>query len=200
MGSQGLGKITDNGEEKMKKKFFLLVTSYWLLVTIAGCGYTSRSMFATKFRSIYIPQFVNKIDITTETDTLSKYKIYRPMLETDVSKAVINKYLFDGNLKPVQKESADLVLKGELIEFRKDPLRYTEGTDDVEEYRINIVVNLSLWDNRENKLLWEEKNFTGETTYFTITTNPQYKSEGTAITAAINDLARRIVERTVEEW
>jgi len=59
-----------------------------------------------------------------------------------------------------------LILKGELVEFRKDPLRYNEN-NDVEEYRINLVVNISLRDSKEDKLLWEENNFTGDFTYFT---------------------------------
>jgi hypothetical protein len=156
-------------------------------------------MISDKFRTIYVVPFVNKIDITKETDAAHKYKIYKPMLETEITNAVINKFLFDGNLRPAQKESADLILKGELVEFRRDPLRYTDS-DEVEEYRLNLVVNISLWNNKENKLIWEETGFTGDTTYFALTTNPQYKSDDRAINDAISDLARRIVERAVEQW
>lgn len=171
----------------------------FLVSLVAGCGYTTRSAISSKFRTIYITPFINKVDITQETAVGSKYKIYRPYLETDITKAVIDKFLWDGNLKPVKSEVADLVLKGELIEFRKDPLRYTDA-DEVEEYRINLVVNISLWDNKENKLVWEENNFIGDTTYFALSSNTQYKSETAAITSAITDLARRIVERAVEQW
>ena len=207
MGSQGVRKITGNGEEEMRKnscqlsvvscQIFIFSVFYFLFFVIAGCGYTTRSMISNQFKTIYIAPFANKIDITRETDTAYKYKIYKPMLETDITKSVINKFLFDGNLRPIEKESADLVLKGELVEFRRDPLRYTD-LDEVEEYRINLVVNISLWDNRENKLIWEEKNFTGDTTYFT--RGQTAKSEDTAISDAISDLARRIVERAVEQW
>ena len=181
----------------MRKRALLLVTGYWLLVTLIGCGYTTRSMISDKFRTIYITPFINKVDITQETDAASKYKIYKAGLETDITKSVINKFLFDGNVKPIKSESADLVLKAELLEFRRDPLRYTES-DEVEEYRINLVVNISLWDNKENKLIWEEKGFTGDTAYFT--RGSTAKSEDTAINDAISDLARRIIERVVEQW
>jgi len=154
-------------------------------------------MISDKYRTIYVTPFINKIDITKETDSAYKYKIYKPLLETDITRTVIDKFLFDGNLRPRDSGSADLVLKGELVEFRRDPLRYTDS-DEVEEYRLNMVVNISLWDNGENKLLWEEKSFTGDTTYFTRGTSA--KSEDTAINDAITDLARRIVERTVEQW
>ncbi len=76
MGREGVTEITVNGEEEMKtKKAVLLVTSYLLLVTITGCGYTTRSMISTKFRTIYVTPFVNKVDITNEIYTSTKYKI-----------------------------------------------------------------------------------------------------------------------------
>ncbi len=212
MGTEGFREAADNGEEKMKnrlsqiayrkslKQILLLLAICYMPYAIWGCGYTTRSMISNKFHTIYITPFVNKIDITKETDTGYKYRIYRPMLETDITKKVTNKYLFDGNLRPVKTETADLILKGELVEFRRDPLRYTNN-DEVEEYRINILVNLSLWDKKENKLVWQENNFTGDYTYFTsFTTSGTPKSEDVAVNEALDDLARRIVERTVEQW
>jgi len=202
MGSEGIREITHNGEEEMierslQKKIILLVTGYWLLVTLVGCGYTTRSMISDKFRTIYVIPFVNKVDITQESYVANKYRIYRPKLETDITKSVINKYLFDGNLRPVKEESADLILKGELIDYRKDPLRYDDN-NEVTEYRINLVVNINLWDKKENKQIWQENGFTGNATYFTSGT--QAKSEDAAVNDALSDLSRRIVERTVEQW
>ncbi len=199
MGGKGIGKIANIGDKRMiKKNSLLLVTVCWLLVTgLIGCGYTTHSMISSKFKTIHIIPFVNKIDIIQEDNVGNKYKVYKPLLETDITKAVNNKYIFDGNLKSVKKESADLILKGELVEFRRDPLRYNDN-DDVAEYRLNLVVNISLWDNKEDKLVWEEKGFTGSTSYFT---EGQFvKSETIAINDTINDLARRVVERTVQQW
>lgn len=209
MGRQGSGKIAIIGEERMikinfLKKNLLLVAGCWLVVTgLTGCGYTSRSMISDKFRTIYITPFVNKIDLTEEASVAYKYRIYRPMLEQDITKAVINKFIFDGNLKPVKKESADLVLKGQLVEFRKDPLRYNEDNDEVAEYRMNIVVNLIMWNNKEDKLVWEENGFTGDFSYFPKSSELQGVtkiSDEKAVPDAVADLARRIVERTVEQW
>jgi Lipopolysaccharide-assembly len=166
-------------------------------VLLSSCGYTTRSMIRDKFRTIHITAFANKIDISRDTDVAANYKVYKPMLETDITRAVINKFLFDGNLKPVAPELSDLTLKGELVEFRREALRYTDA-DDVAEYRISLVVNLSLWDNKDNKLVWEERNFTGDSTYFV--SGAHARSEDAAINDAITDLSRRIVERVVEQW
>ena len=191
----------------MKKRInlflFLTAISFLLTIVLTGCGYTTRSMLYGNYNTIYIAPFLNKVDITQESFSANKYRIYRPMLETDITKKVINRYLFDGNLKPIKEPAADLVLKGELIEYRKDPLSYTANTENVTEYRINIYVNLSLWDAKENKLLWQENNFNGNYSYFTAD-NANSASvkvpEATAVNNAIEDLARRIVERTVEQW
>jgi len=189
---------------KNRINFFLLTATICCLLTtvLTGCGYTTRSMIYSKYKTIYIAPFLNKVDITQEAYTANKYRIYRPMLETDITKKVINKYLFDGNLRPLKEDQADVVLKGELIEYRKDPLSYTSDNQNVTEYRINIYVNLSLWDKKENKLLWQENSFNGNYSYFTsfASGNVVVVSDDTAVTNALEDLARRIVERTVEQW
>ena len=190
----------------MKNRFgaylSLAFVSCFSVVLLCGCGYTTRSMLTGKYRTIYITPFLNKVDVTQESYSANKYRIYRPMLETDITRKVVNRYLFDGNLKPQKEDQSDLVLKGELVEYRKDPLSYTEDNNDVTEYRINIYVNLSLWDVKDDKLLWEEKSFNGNYSYFTsfATGNVIKVAEDTAVNNAVEDLARRIVERTVEQW
>jgi len=169
----------------------LAISSLWVM----GCGYTTRSMISNKYRTIYVTPFINKVDITSELDTGNKFKIYRPRLETDVTNAVTNKYLFDGNLRPTNKESADLVLKGEVIEYRKDALRYNTN-DDVTEYRMSLIVNINLWDNKADKMLWQADRFSGYHEYFVNAT----LSDDAALSLALDDLARRVVERTVNEW
>ncbi|MBU1125630.1 MAG: hypothetical protein KKC84_06370 [Candidatus Omnitrophica bacterium] len=171
-------------------------------VQLASCGYTTRSMISDKFKTIYITPFTNKMDVTKDGAENARYRIYRPMLNTEITKKVINQYLWDGNLRPAKEETADLILKADLIEYRKEPLRYDEN-DEVAEYRMAIVANLILWDNKENAQVWQETGFTGETTYFPGTStlaNVVTKTDEQAVTDAVADLARRIVERTVEQW
>lgn len=164
---------------------------------IIGCGYTTRSLISDRYKTIYVSQFLNKIDITSEAKVSRRYQVYRPVLETDITKAVIDRFILDGNLRIEKEGNADLILKSSLIDFRRDVLRY--ATDETpEEYRLSLTVDISLWDRKEDKLLWEEKNFIGDTTYFL--SGPNAKSEDTAIIDATKDLARRIVARTVEVW
>lgn len=179
--------------------FFLLLPFYFSLFTLIGCGYTTRSFVAPSIKTIYIEPFANKIDITSELSEHRKYKTYFPLLEAKITRAVVDRFVFDGNLRIGKPETADIVLKGELLDYAKDALRYaTSDNSTVEEYRLSLAVNISLVDRKENKILWEQNNFVGDTTYFT--SGSSAKSEETALSDAVKDLARRIVALTIEEW
>jgi len=166
------------------------------IFSVSGCGYTTRSLLPSNLKTIYVENFVNKIKLTAESNDDRMYRAYRPGMEINAAKAIRDKYLFDGNLKVVDSENADLILKGELVDFRNEALRY-DRSDNVMEYRIRIVVNIEM-QTKDGKVRWRENNFAGEWLYNT--TGPLAKSESSAIVEAEADLARRVVERTIEEW
>ena len=176
------------------------VRSYCLLLSsllLSSCGYTTRPGLSSALRTVYVKPFVNKIDLTELTTDYQRFPVYRHGLEIEVTKAVINRFQFTGLLRPAGPSSADARLEGELVEFRRDALRYN-ASQQVEEWRLSVVVNLRFFDAHSNEPLWEEARFTGDTTYFALGTNAE--SEATALDRAVNDVARRIVERTVENW
>lgn len=170
--------------------FLLLPLSFML---IGGCGYSTRSTLPANIRTIHIAAFKNKINYSTEKTSTNTYF---PLLETKIRQAVADRFLFDGNLRVSDAERSDLTLVGELTRYNREVLRYTDN-NDVQEYRIQITVNLKMF-NKSQELLWEESNFIGDTTYFV--SGALAKSEATAVEDALVDLARRIVERTVEDW
>ena len=160
---------------------------------LTGCGYSTRSLLPSSIKTIHIAPFKNKISYTTDNTR----NLYLPLLEIKVRNAVVDRFLFDGHMKVKDSETADVVLKGNLLGYEREVLRYTDN-NDVQEYRIRITVSIELWDSRTEKTLWSEPSFAGETTYFI--TGAQAKSEDTALQDALTDLARRIVERTIEDW
>ena len=175
--------------------FLLLPSIFYLLVS--GCGYTTRPGLASHLKTVYVKPFVNKIDLTQLATNQQQFPIYRHGMEVDLTNAVINRYQFTGLLRPARAEKADCRLEGELLDFRRDALRY-DASQQVEEWRLNIVVNLKFIDQTTNTVLWEEQGFTGDTTYFALGGNAE--SETAALSRARTDLARRIVERSVESW
>ena len=164
-----------------------------LFLAAAGCGYTTKSTLPASLKTIHVEPFKNNIDFTTG----AQRDIYLPLLEVKARNAVIDRFLFDGNLKIAESAVADLVLKGELTGYQRSGLRYTDD-DDVEEYRVHVTVSFTLINSKTGEVSWTEPGFTGEATFFV--TGPRASSEDSALNAAILDLARRIVERTIEDW
>lgn len=162
-------------------------------VLFSGCGYTTKSILPKSIQTIYIEPFKNNIDFTTGTGR----NVYLPLLEIDARNAIIDRFLFDGSLKITKPELADLILTGDLNGYERSGLRYTDD-DDVEEYRIHITVSFVMFNTKKDEVSWAESSFVGEATYFV--SGPQVSSEDSAVDAAIADLARRIVERTIENW
>lgn len=159
----------------------------------AGCGYTTGSLLPANYRTIYVEPFNNKVQFISDITRA----LYVPLLETKVRTAVVNRFQFDGNLKIKDSERADLVLKGDLIEFNREELRMTDA-QEVQEYRIRIVMSLTMMDTATGEAFWTEPSFAGEATYFT--TGAQARSESAALDDALTDLSRRVVERTIENW
>ena len=181
----------------MKAIDTLLIIFLSAMFCAAGCGYGTSSLLPAHIKKIHVENFKNSIDIVNEAPNAAIYKTYKPRLEQDITKAVIDKFIFDGNLKIAASDDADAVLKADLIDFKREALRYDEA-DNVEQYRIVIEVNIELLDTKKNKTLWKFNNFFGSEEFYT--SGSQAQSEASAINEAVDDLARRIVEQTIEVW
>lgn len=174
----------------MKKLLVVLFLASF--VFLSGCGYTTKSTLPKSIKTIHVDRFKNSIDFTAGTGR----NLYLPLLEIDTRNAVIDRFLFDGNLKIAEMDLANLILKGELVSFSRSALRYTDD-DDVEEYRVHITVSFELFNVKNEASSWTE-SIVGEATYFV--TGPLVTSEDDAVKEATVDLARRIVERIIEDW
>jgi len=175
------------------KRFSIILLCILFSVVWLSCGYTTRTTLTTGHRTIHIEPFANKVIYATE----QRRNIYLPLLEVDVRNAIVDRFLLDGNLRIVEPEKADLILKGELTRYERSPLRYTDS-DVILEYRVHITVRLELWDTNKRDMEWVENGFVGEATYFV--SGSEATTEESAVAEAITDLARRIIERTIENW
>lgn len=176
---------------------FLVVVCLLYVIVYSGCGYTTRA-YVGAYQKIYVAPFKNSIDIASARSEYSRYVTYYPLLESTITQAVVNRFLFDGSLKIVKESDADVLLKGELISYNRGAMRYAENNEDVTQYRITLVVNISLYDTKTGELVWQKDSFAGDANYQT--TGTQAKSEKAALDDAISDLARRIVDQFLEEW
>lgn len=173
----------------------------WLMLALSlplssGCGYTTKSMLPENIRRVSVPPVKNNIDLTSEISDKTPFRVYRPGMEVELTNAIINRFIFDGQLQVTADEKADARLNATLVDYRRDALRYTEG-EDIQEYRLSVTVDAALVQKSDGKVLWSDR-ITGDTTYFLA--GPRSSSEDQASVKAVDDVARRVVEKTIEYW
>ena len=164
---------------------------------VAGCGYTRKSLLADNIKNIYVAPVKNTIDLSAEVTEKKGFRVYRPGIEVDLTNAIINRYIFDGNLKVSPSEKADAVVQARLVDYRRDALRYS-NSDDVVEYRLSVVLDVTVYETRDHKILWSDRSLTGESSFFL--SGPRATSEDEAAGKAVEDAARRVVDNTIEIW
>jgi len=156
----------------------------------AGCGYTQKVTLPNNIRTIAIPTFEDQIP-PKERFT------YQPGVEITLTNAIRKRFIFDGNLKVVEEERADAILKGAIIAYSQEAVRY-DNLESVEEYRLFLTVKFELVDKRTGEVIISESSFAGRSEYFTSQNAADMRKN--AATDSVADLARNIVDRIIEEW
>ncbi|MBI4845920.1 MAG: LptE family protein [Candidatus Omnitrophica bacterium] len=155
-----------------------------LILILAGCGYSTNAFFLPlSIRSVYIETFQNKTD--------------QPNIENDLRARLISTFQSDGSLKIATRDEADAVLSGEVIGYSRQALRYSSD-EHIEEYRLNVTVNFLFTAVENKEVIVKADSFTGETSFFL--TGSSAKSEITARSDALEDLSRRILNKTITLW
>lgn len=174
-----------------------IVLGLFLVLGLTGCGYTTNSLLPPELNSIHVSNFVNKIDPAAEVSDKRMSYTYWPGLENQITRAVIDGFIFDRHLDVKSEAKATMTLKGELTDYKQYPLSY-DGAENVQEMRTQVTVNLELYNSATGELMWEEKGFTGWSTYSLDGPNATTEAEG--VRRAVSDLSLRVVERVVEAW
>jgi hypothetical protein len=109
----------------------------------AGCDQTVKRTLPSDVRTVAVAEFANK---TTE-----------PLLSSVLHEELRMAFRMDGRVGIKDgNEGADGLLDGAVVEYTKQPARF-DSNNVVQEYRLRVVVDLSLTDLRNNKVLWQEK-------------------------------------------
>ncbi|MBI4335635.1 MAG: LptE family protein, partial [Candidatus Omnitrophica bacterium] len=141
---------------------FFIFGLWFLIFGFSGCGYTTKSLLPPHIKTVYVENFKNGIDIAAEQSNKRPYRLYSPGIENEITRLIIDRFIFDGNLRVVKDpEGADSILSGELTEYIKEPLRYDDN-QAVTEFRIRVVASVKFFDKREERVIWQSGGFSGE--------------------------------------
>ncbi len=157
-----------------------------LAVMLTGCvGYRLGSMLPPDINSVYVPTVVNRTG--------------EPLLEDEVTRAVITQIQRDGSLRIAGAEDADAVLNVTIKDFTLNPIAYDRHVSSrADEYRMILTASIIFSRRSDGKVLVEAPRLSGESTFIFSSDLSQAKRD--ALPEAARDLAHDIVERIVEMW
>ena len=172
---------------KLKSKCFLsiLLSIFYLLPLFIGCA----SPYKPTAQAL--PANIKKVSIETFKNSTVYYGI-----EDKLTTAVTNEFIRDGRLAVVNPDESDGVLFGEITRYVLEPLTYDEN-HVVKEYKLWILVTVSLIDKAKKVVLWQEKNLEGNYRFFVVNL-PGGTTEEAAREIIWEKLSRNILKRTIE--
>jgi outer membrane lipopolysaccharide assembly protein LptE/RlpB len=159
------------------------------LAALVGCGYH------TLGAATHLPPDMHTLSVpvfATRTDT------YRT--ETVMTDAVIREFAARTRFRvtPDANPDADAVLHGTVISETVTPLTYNSSTQQSSSFLITIVVSVTLND-RDGKVLFENKNYVFRQQYQSTTDLPTFLQENpVAVERLSRDFARALVADVLE--
>src|SRR3990167_9403651 len=98
------------------------------IFSFSGCGYTQKARLPNDIKTIAIATFKNEIPPEEQF-------AYHAGLEIELTNAVRDRFIFDGNLKVVDESEAEAILQGSIISYEQETLRF-DRLESVQEYRL----------------------------------------------------------------
>jgi len=114
------------------------------LFALSACGYSSKPLYNTAYRTISVPIFNNK--------TFRREWEFR--LTEALDKAIESRTPY----KIVSQDKADTVLSGEIVNISEDVLSDRYGTVIPRESQLTVAVNFT-WKDRSGHVLVERQSF-----------------------------------------
>jgi hypothetical protein len=158
---------------------------------LSGCAYTTRNALPAHAHTIAVPMFRN----------MTYVRDYTRKIEVEITEAVRNTFIQTGELKLAGRESADLILEGDVTDFQREVLR-ADRFGEAAEIRLVIRTRVSVYDVREAKYLVKDR----------LVSNTEMKSESGVYNIrraeyenlgrqkAVEDLGRNIARAVTERW
>ena len=168
----------------MKIRKILLPSLLVLVFLLASCGYRNPYVYTGPDRDLYITTWHNR------TNELQ--------LDAKIYQSLVRWYQKSGSIKVTkQKESAQLILAGEIVSIDLPSLSYGNG-NDATEVKVLLTVRYILKDLENDKVLMEVGNEVWTEEYKVgASSSESADNEKEALETIIDDLSEKIYIRTL---
>lgn len=152
---------------------------------VGGCGIysTTSGRLDPSLRRVAVPFLENQ---STE-----------PNIETELTDAIVQALQDDNTLKVADEEHADTILSGKVLRYKLKEA-FARADLQVDEYQVQIMVELSMVRRVTNEPLFSKRRLTGTGNF--ILNDPNGSTEQTARTQAAQEIVRQLVALVVEDW
>jgi hypothetical protein len=155
------------------------------LLGSAGCGVysTTSGRVDAAYQTVAVPYLFN--------DTAE------PNIETELTELIIQAVQDDNTLKVVDEAGASSVLSGRVLRYRLKEV-FTTNALQVDEYQVQITVELSLRVRATGDAVFEKKRVNGSGNF--LLDDPNGSNETTARAEAAAQIVREVLAVIVEDW
>lgn len=161
-----------------------LCVVFAIALLLAGCGYSFRGSLPPHIRTVAVLVLENKTQ--------------QPGVEALITNALVEAMVSSGRLRLVKAEEADAILSGAVVGYTIESVAFDRSAN-VTEYRLHIVLNLTLRDAKRKEDLWKEDGIR-ERADFKVPGQVSVTliREDEALRRASVDIARAVVNRAIE--
>jgi hypothetical protein len=156
------------------------------VLLLSGCqGYKLGSQLPEDIASVYVPTIRNQTN--------------EPLLENEITQAILNELQRDGSLSIQSEEAADAILYVTLTDYRIEALSF--GNDNralPDEYRLVLQARVEMVRRDNGKILARNSSVRGRDSFPLNGDLTTAKRNG--LPGAAEDLARYVVSAITEAW
>jgi hypothetical protein len=155
-------------------------------IILTGCaGYKIGPTLGANYRSVAVLMFRNKT--------------YQAQIERQITSAIIRQFQADGTLRVESAAAADLILTGEITDYRRHELRSQPNDSNApREYEIDIDARIEARDRVTGKLVLGPKVVNGKAATFI--GNDLQTAEEQVLPLVAQNLAQHVVTLLAEKW
>ena len=157
-----------------------------LAIALSGCGYSFQGTLPDHVKTVAVPIFVNRTQ--------------QPAVENVITRAIVDAFATNGRLRVVRREDADSILEGEVLQYTVGAIA-VDPSLNVQQYRLGVTLNLRMRDVRQNRLLFEQANFSEQADFLVAGSVAQTLSiEAGALQQAATEIARSVVSLALDRF